>query len=97
VAEAVDWSTGQVCCDRLVPANEVVLAWIGKLPRTYRGQMGRFIVILLVALVAVMVVSLVVAALHVLFWIAVLAVLGVAGLRLGGSMRHRRRRSALRR
>jgi transposase len=32
VAEAVDWSTGQVFSDRLVPANEVVLAWVAKLP-----------------------------------------------------------------
>jgi transposase len=32
VAEAVDWSTGQVFCDRLVPADEVVLAWVAKLP-----------------------------------------------------------------
>jgi transposase len=32
VAEAVDWSTGQVFSDRLVPANEVVLAWVARLP-----------------------------------------------------------------
>lgn len=32
VAEAVDWSTGQVFCDTLVPANEVVLAWVAALP-----------------------------------------------------------------
>jgi transposase len=32
VAGAVDWSTGQVFSDRLVPANEVVLAWVAKLP-----------------------------------------------------------------
>jgi transposase len=32
VAEAVDWSTGQVFGELLVPANEVVLAWVAKLP-----------------------------------------------------------------
>jgi transposase len=32
VAEAVDWETGQVFSERLVPANEVVLDWVGKLP-----------------------------------------------------------------
>jgi transposase len=32
VAEAVDWSTGQVFSERLVPTNEVVLAWVDKLP-----------------------------------------------------------------
>jgi transposase len=32
VAEAVDWSSGQVFSDRLVPANEVVLAWVARLP-----------------------------------------------------------------
>ena len=32
VAEAVDWSTGQVFSERLVPANEVVVAWVRRLP-----------------------------------------------------------------
>jgi transposase len=32
VAEAVDWSTGQVFSQRLVPANDVVLAWVRALP-----------------------------------------------------------------
>jgi transposase len=31
VAEAVDWSSGQVFSDRLVPANEMVLAWVARL------------------------------------------------------------------
>ena len=31
-AEAVDWDTGQVFSERLVPANEVVLEWVAKLP-----------------------------------------------------------------
>jgi transposase len=32
VAEAVDWSTGQVFSQRLVPATDVVLAWVQALP-----------------------------------------------------------------
>ncbi len=32
VAEAVDWDTGQVFSQRLVPATEEVLAWVGRLP-----------------------------------------------------------------
>jgi transposase len=32
VAEAVDWSTGQVFSQRLVPANAAVVAWVGGLP-----------------------------------------------------------------
>jgi transposase len=32
VAEAVDWRSGQVFSERLVPAAEVVLAWVGRLP-----------------------------------------------------------------
>ena len=32
VAEAVDWSSGQVFSQRLVPAPEEVLAWVAKLP-----------------------------------------------------------------
>jgi transposase len=32
VAEAVDWSTGQVFSQRLVPAHEDVLAWVAGLP-----------------------------------------------------------------
>ena len=31
-AEAVDWSTGQVVSDTLVPDHEVVLAWLARLP-----------------------------------------------------------------
>ena len=32
VAEAVDWATGQVFGQRLVPANDVVLGWVAQLP-----------------------------------------------------------------
>ena len=32
VAEAVDWDTGQVYSQGLVPANDEVLAWVGRLP-----------------------------------------------------------------
>jgi transposase len=32
VAEGVDWQTGQVFSQRLVPANGEVLAWVGRLP-----------------------------------------------------------------
>jgi hypothetical protein len=32
VAEAVDWSTGQVFSARLVPAHEEVIAWVRRLP-----------------------------------------------------------------
>jgi len=32
VAEAVDWQTGQVFSQRLVPASEQVLAWVRRLP-----------------------------------------------------------------
>ena len=32
VAEAVDWRTGQVFSQRLVPVNDQVLAWVGRLP-----------------------------------------------------------------
>ncbi|MGV1050520.1 MAG: IS110 family transposase, partial [Solirubrobacterales bacterium] len=32
VAEAVDWDTGRVFSQRLVPAHEEVLAWVGRLP-----------------------------------------------------------------
>ena len=32
VAEAVDWDTGQVFSQRLVPANDEVLAWVARLP-----------------------------------------------------------------
>ncbi|MGB8383769.1 MAG: hypothetical protein WCG47_21410 [Dermatophilaceae bacterium] len=29
---AVDWDTGQVFCQRLVPATDQALAWVGRLP-----------------------------------------------------------------
>jgi hypothetical protein len=32
VAEAVDWQTGQVFAQRLVPVHDQVLAWVGRLP-----------------------------------------------------------------
>jgi transposase len=32
LAEAVDWDSGRVFCQRLVPTNEAVLAWVGGLP-----------------------------------------------------------------
>ena len=32
VAEAVDWSTGQVFSTTLVPTSGVVLAWVARLP-----------------------------------------------------------------
>jgi transposase len=32
VAEAIDWDTGQVFTQRLVPVNDEVLAWVKKLP-----------------------------------------------------------------
>jgi transposase len=32
VAEAVDWETGQLFSDRLVPDNGEVLAWVTRLP-----------------------------------------------------------------
>lgn len=32
VAEAVDWETGQVFSERLLPSNEVVVSWVAKLP-----------------------------------------------------------------
>jgi transposase len=32
VAEAVDWDSGQAFSQRLVPANEAVLGWVGQLP-----------------------------------------------------------------
>jgi transposase len=32
VAEAVDWDTGQIFSDRLVPTNAEVLAWVRRLP-----------------------------------------------------------------
>jgi transposase len=32
VAEAVDWSSGQVFSERLVPDSELVLAWVARLP-----------------------------------------------------------------
>lgn len=33
VAEAVDWDTGQVYSEMLVPTNRVVLDWVGELPQ----------------------------------------------------------------
>ena len=36
VAEAVDWDTGQVFSQRLVPASEEVLAWVGRRPGRWR-------------------------------------------------------------
>ena len=32
VAEAVDWASGRVFGQRLVPANDVVLGWVAQLP-----------------------------------------------------------------
>ncbi len=32
VAEAVDWTTGQVFSERLAPGSETVLAWVARLP-----------------------------------------------------------------
>ena len=58
----------------------------------YRGDMGKFILILIAALALFMIVSAVISALHFLFWVAVVAVLILGALRLSSSMRRRERR-----
>jgi Flp pilus assembly protein TadB len=58
----------------------------------YRGDMGKFILVLIAALVLFMIVSAVISALHFLFWVAVVAVLILGALRLSSSMRRRERR-----
>jgi hypothetical protein len=58
----------------------------------YRGDMGKFILILIAALVLFMIVSAVISALHFLFWVAVVAVLILGALRLSSGMRRRERR-----
>jgi len=54
---------------------------------TYRGAMGRLILILLAVLALFVVISMVISALHFLFWVAVIALVLVGVFRLGGLMR----------
>lgn len=54
---------------------------------TYRGTMGRLILILLAVLALFVVISMVISALHFLFWIALIALILVGVFRLGGVMR----------
>ena len=54
---------------------------------TYRGGMGRLILILLAVLALFMVISVVISALHFLFWVALVALILVGVFRLGGLMR----------
>jgi hypothetical protein len=54
---------------------------------TYRGAMGRLILILLAVLAIFLVISMVISALHFLFWVALIALIVVGVFRLGGVMR----------
>ena len=54
---------------------------------TYRGAMGRLILILLAVLALFVVISMVISALHFLFWIALVALILVGVFRLGSVMR----------
>ena len=54
---------------------------------TYRGGMGRLILILLAVLALFMVISVVISALHFLFWVALVALILVGVFRLGAVMR----------
>jgi len=54
---------------------------------TYRGVMGRLILILLAVLALFMVISVVISALHFLFWVALVALILVGVFRLGAVMR----------
>ena len=54
---------------------------------TYRGVMGRLILILLAVLALFMVISVVISALHFLFWVALVALVLVGVFRLGSVMR----------
>ncbi len=54
---------------------------------TYRGAMGRLILILLAVLALFVVISMVISALHFLFWVALIALILVGAFRLGGVMR----------
>ena len=54
---------------------------------TYRGVMGRLILILLAVLALFMVISVVISALHFLFWVALVALILVGVFRLGSVMR----------
>jgi hypothetical protein len=54
---------------------------------TYRGVMGRLILILLAVLALFLVVSVVISALHFLFWVALVALILVGVFRLGSVMR----------
>ena len=58
---------------------------------TYRGGMGRLILILLAVLALFMVISVVISALHFLFWVALVALILVGVFRLGGVMRRSNR------
>jgi hypothetical protein len=59
---------------------------------TYRGAMGKLILILLGALVAFMVVSAIISALHFLFWVAIVLVVVLGAFRLTAMMRRPSRR-----
>lgn len=54
---------------------------------TYRGVMGRLILILLAVLALFVVISMVISALHFLFWVALIALVLVGVFRLGSVMR----------
>ena len=54
---------------------------------TYRGDMGRLILILLAVLAIFLVISMVISALHFLFWVALIALVLVGVFRLGGFLR----------
>jgi hypothetical protein len=54
---------------------------------TYRGVMGRLILILLAVLALFVVISMVISALHFLFWVALIALVLVGVFRVGGVMR----------
>jgi hypothetical protein len=54
---------------------------------TYRGAMGRLILILLAVLALFVVISMVISALHFLFWVAVIALVLVGVFRLSSVVR----------
>lgn len=62
------------------------------MPLTYRGGMGKLLLVLVAVFAAFLVISLVISALHFLFVVALVALVVVGALRLTGGMRRRRSR-----
>ena len=69
------------------PGAPVTLAGRAVAAVTYRGAMGRLILILLAVLALFVVISMVISALHFLFWVALIALVLVGVFRLGSVMR----------